>query len=144
MNLDAIIADAAVDSVFYVCGPARLIDRVCDAARAAGIADQRVRFERFAAPAMALTDKPIRVTLRRSGKVIDIGTSESILDAVLAAGVEAPAACRAGNCGTCAVKVVDGVADHRDYALAPAERAQAGMMCICVSRASTAELTLDL
>ena len=144
MDVDAIVRGGAADSVFYVCGPARLIDQVRDAAVRAGVDPARVRFERFSAPLAMADDKPVRVTLRRSRKVIDVGVGETILDAVQAAGIDAPAACRAGNCGTCAVKVVEGVPDHRDAALSAAERDQAGMMCICVSRAKTPELTLDL
>ena len=144
MDVDAIIRDGSIDSVFYVCGPARLIDRVRDAAHKAGIDPARVRYERFSAPPIIATDKPIRVTLRRSGKVIDVNMSETILDAVEAAGIDAPCACRAGNCGTCAVKVIEGVPDHRDAALSTTERDQAGMMCICVSRAKSTDLTLDL
>ena len=55
--------------------------------------------------------------------------------------VDAPASCRSG---TCAVKVVSDQPDHRDTALTDVERTQAGLMCICVSRATSAELTLDL
>jgi len=49
LSVGEVIANAESDAVFYVCGPARLIDEVRAKARAAGIADERVRFERFAA-----------------------------------------------------------------------------------------------
>jgi ferredoxin len=49
-----------------------------------------------------------------------------------------------GNCGTCAVKVLDGVPEHRDNALSAAEKERAALMCICVSRAHSEHLALDL
>ncbi|MCB1942629.1 MAG: 2Fe-2S iron-sulfur cluster binding domain-containing protein, partial [Candidatus Accumulibacter sp.] len=52
--------------------------------------------------------------------------------------------CRSGTCGTCAVKVLGGIPDHRDSALGDSEREQAGLICICVSRARSAELIVDL
>mgnify|MGYP001125616511 CR=1 FL=1 len=66
------------------------------------------------------------------------------LEAVEAAGVDAPFSCRNGTCGTCATKVLDGTPEHRDAALSDADRNLAGLMCICVSRASTPDLVLDL
>jgi ferredoxin-NADP reductase/predicted pyridoxine 5'-phosphate oxidase superfamily flavin-nucleotide-binding protein len=138
------IASAPANSVFYVCGPSALIESVRAAARERGISEERVRFERFAAAPVSVADRPIRVTLRRSGKIVEVSPSQAILDAVQAAGVDAPAACRAGTCGTCAVKVLAGEPDHRDMTLSVAEREQAGLMCICVSRAKSPGLTLDL
>jgi hypothetical protein len=46
--------------------------------------------------------------------------------------------------GVCAVKVTGGAPDHRDTFLTPEQRDAGGMMCVCVSRATTDTLTLDL
>ena len=137
------VRSAPADALFYVCGPGRLIDAVRDAASIHGIAPERVRFERFQA-ASRPDDRPVTVELRRSRRTIEVVGHQSILDAVHAAGVAAPGACRAGQCGTCATKVLAGEPDHRDTALSSAQRETAGLMCICVSRARTPALTLDL
>ncbi|NGZ84673.1 2Fe-2S iron-sulfur cluster-binding protein [Duganella aceris] len=143
MDIGEIVAGMDATTVLYTCGPLRMIDAVRDAAANAGIATDRVRFERFASDAARPDDQPVFVTLSRSGKVIEVPADTSILDAVQAAGVAAPASCRIGNCGTCAVDVLAGTPDHRDEALSEEERAQ-GRMCICVSRAKGPALTLDL
>ena len=143
LDVTAVLANAPLNSVVYVCGPSALIDAVCAAGPQAGIADEDIRFERFTVAAHT-NNHPVRITLRRSGKTIDVSASGSILDAVQAAGIDAPASCRSGTCGTCAVKVISGQPEHRDSALTHVERTQAGLMCICVSRASSLELTLDL
>ncbi|MDL2337039.1 MAG: pyridoxamine 5'-phosphate oxidase family protein [Pseudomonadota bacterium] len=49
LDPNRLIALSAPGSVFYVCGPQRLIDAFRSAAKAAGIAEERVRFERFSA-----------------------------------------------------------------------------------------------
>jgi len=143
-NLQRIVDLAAAGTVFYVCGPERLIGAVRAAAAVAGLPDERVRFERFAAPPAAAINRPVTVTLRRSGKRIVVAADQSILDAVESAGVSAPSGCRAGTCGTCQVKVIDGEPEHRDTALDDAGRKAAALMCICVSRAVGPALTLDL
>ena len=143
LDVSAVVTKAPDDSVVYVCGPSALIDAVRAAGSGAGFAAEDIRLERFAAETHAVS-RPVHVTLGRSGKKFYVSASRSILDAVLAEGVAAPASCRAGTCGTCAVKVLAGKPDHRDYALTVEERTQGGLMCICVSRASSTELTLDM
>ena len=139
----ALVKSASPDSVFYLCGPARLMHAVREAAVAGGIASDRVRFEQFS-PGLRTDGAPVRVKLLRSNMIIDVSAHQSILDAVRRAGVETAASCRVGSCGTCAVKVIEGTPEHRDQALTVEERSQAGLMCICVSRATTPELVLDL
>ena len=144
LDVSMLMSQAAPGTVFYVCGPGRLIDAVHDTASAAGLPAEAVRSERFAAATPTTTDRPVTVTLRRSNRRIAVAANQTILDAVEAAGVPARAGCRAGQCGTCRVKVLEGQPEHRDTALSDAERCTAGLMCICVSRATSLELTLDL
>ena len=103
----------------------------------------RIRFERFSAA--AITDsKPIQLELRRSGKQIEVTADQSILDAMLDAGIEASYSCRTGSCKTCAVKLLEGEPDHRDAALSAAEREHNQLFCPCVSRVQGDKLVLDI
>ncbi|WP_291994069.1 2Fe-2S iron-sulfur cluster-binding protein [Candidatus Accumulibacter sp. ACC003] len=143
LDVPGVFAAAPTDALFYVCGPARLLDTARDAAATHGIAADRLRFERFHVPARP-DDRPVQVVLRGSGRTLAVAAGQSILDAVQAAGIAAAAGCRSGNCGSCAVKVLAGTPDHRDSALSDRQRDSAGLMCICVSRAKSETLTLDL
>ena len=140
----ALINAASHDTLFYVCGPARLIDAVRNCGRAAGVDEKRIRFEHFASAVGATENQPLTVTLARSGKVVEVAAGQSILDAVRATGVNAPASCRTGQCGTCAVKVISGSPHHRDEVLSSEQRNDEKLICICVSRATGADLTLNL
>lgn len=144
LDVLTLVAHAGPETLFYVCGPGRLIDTVHHAAGAAGLPADRVRSERCAAATAPTENRPVTVTLHRSRRRIDVAFDQTILDAIEAAGVPAPSGYRAGNCGTCQVKVLEGQPEHRDTALSNAERDAAGLMCICVSRATSSELTLDL
>jgi hypothetical protein len=143
MDVEQILATAGDETVFYVCGPGRLIDAVSGAAQLLKIDTSRIRFERFTVT-LDQNEKPIELELRRSGKQILVNEKQTILDAMLEAGIDAPFSCRAGNCKTCAVRVLDGKPDHRDSVLSQPEREQEQLMCPCISRATTAHLTLDL
>lgn len=144
MPVAELLRSAPADAVIYVCGPQRLIDGVQAAAAALGIDAERIRSERFAAPTGDGSARAIEVELRRSGKTIHVAPTQSILAAVEAAGVPARSDCRVGNCGSCAVNVIAGTPQHADTALNERERTQDRQMCICVSRASTPKLVLDL
>jgi len=144
LDVARVIAEAPVGARFYVCGPERLIEAVRQAAAEHGRDPCDVRFEHFKAPAPEDSDTAHRVELARSGITVDVARNQTILDAVLDAGIDADYACKTGTCGTCAVKVLTGAPDHRDQALSDAERDQASLMCPCVSRATTEDLVLDL
>ncbi|WP_432473026.1 2Fe-2S iron-sulfur cluster-binding protein [Amphritea sp. HPY] len=143
LDIERILSTASADTMFYICGPARLLDAVVDTASRLKIDPQRVRFERFTAAPIA-DAKPIQLELRRSCKTIEVPADETVLDAMLEAGVDAAFGCKAGNCKSCAVKVLDGEPDHRDSALSVEEREQGRLICPCVSRSSSEHLVLDI
>jgi len=80
----------------------------------------------------------------RTGRVVDVASEQTVLDAVRAAGVNAPSSCEMGICGTCETKVPSGLVDHRDEPLTDEEQAAGTTMMICVSRAACPRLVLDL
>ena len=129
--------------MFYVCGPGRLIDAVLATAMSLNIDASRIVSERFSATIQA-DAKPVHVSLKRSGKELEVAADQTILDAMLEAGVEAPFSFRVGDCKSCAVKVVEGEPDHQDAALSDAEREGDQLMCPCVSRAKGEHLVLDI
>jgi len=47
MNLGQVMRAAPADAIYYVCGPARLLEAARRAARETGIAPERLQFERF-------------------------------------------------------------------------------------------------
>jgi ferredoxin len=89
-------------------------------------------------------DRPIVVTLAKSGRQVSVDANASILDTLLMEGVDVPSSCQQGICGTCETRVLAGAPDHRDQVLTDSERAANQTMMICCSRALGDALTLDL
>jgi len=52
--------------------------------------------------------------------------------------------CQRGDCGICQTDVISGTPDHRDVVLSEADKAAGEVMQICVSRAKSKRLVLDL
>lgn len=144
LDVNRVVHGLAPETFVYVCGPARLVDDVLGACARIDLPSSQIRHERFQASTASAHEHAIDVHLQRSGKTIHVAAGVSILDAVLAAGIDAPQGCRSGQCGACAVDVLDGKPDHRDVALNDADRLLFDRMCICVSRAKGARLVIDL
>ena len=69
---------------------------------------------------------------------------QTMLEALEAAGVDAPSLCRGGACGVCLIPVKEGTPEHRDHYLGEAERAAGTCVMPCVSRSKSAVLVLDI
>lgn len=128
----------------YACGPATLLTALQDAV--SHWPPESVHLERFkprsrASPA---DDTPVEVECAASGTTVTVPEGQSILTAVEDAGVNVASSCRSGICGACETRVLDGVPDHRDDILSESERAANDRMFICVSRAQTPRLVLDI
>jgi len=92
----------------------------------------------------ATADKAFKVVLARTGRTVEVGEGESILDVLLLEGLDVPSSCQQGICGTCETRVLAGTHDHRDLLLSESERASGKTLLICCSRSHTDTLTLDL
>ena len=127
----------------YVCGPQSLIQAVQAAGAAQGIPPARLHWEQFAASTQG--GEAFTVVLARSGREIRVEAEQSILQAIEQDGsVAVDCLCREGVCGTCEVAIVQGEAEHRDQYLSEEEKAAQKSLLICVSRARTSRLVLDL
>lgn len=141
LDITSIVARTAPGTHLYCCGPSGML-----AAYRAACADhppQNVHFEYFASEVQAATGG-FDVVLAQSGRRIAVTTGETIIDALVAAGISTPHSCLQGVCGACEVRVISGVPDHRDMILDEAERASNRTMMICCSGSLTDELVIDL
>jgi ferredoxin-NADP reductase len=144
LDIAAALGDAPAGSHVYVCGPAGMIDAVKAAALANGIPADRIHFELFKAEPAKTPNKPFEVELRSTGQVIKVAAEQSIIQALESAGLDVLYDCQRGDCGVCQCGVIAGVPDHRDVILTDAEKAANNVIQICVSRAKTERLVLDL
>lgn len=144
LDLSKILNTHTPSTVIYVCGPIGLIQSVLNMVDEIQFSRENVRYERFVSAEPSPDNHAFDVHLTRSGKIVHVTEGVTILDAVLEAGVAAEFGCRIGECGACAVDLLDGDADHRDTALDENDRKSGGRVCICVSRARGDRLAIDL
>ncbi|OCW58004.1 ferredoxin [Hoeflea olei] len=144
LDIAALLAGLEADWHIYVCGPKGLIEAVKAQAEVAGVASERVHVELFSAAAVQAGDTAFEVEIKSTGQVFVVPPAKSIIDVLEEGGVDLVYDCRRGDCGICQTEVIAGVPDHRDVVLSDSEKAEGKLMQICVSRAKSARLVLDL
>lgn len=144
LPLASLLAERKGNAHLYCCGPRGLMRAVRGAAShwPAGA----LHFEDFGAspeePQEPASDSEFSVRLAQSGISVAVPKDVSILEAIRRSGVAVPSSCESGTCGTCRTRLIEGAADHRDFVLGEDE--QQDEIMICVSRAVSRELVLDL
>ncbi|MFZ7068772.1 PDR/VanB family oxidoreductase [Pseudomonas aeruginosa] len=138
LDLNQVLRNRPLGSHVYACGPERLLMALREQAAVLGWSDSRVHWEAFAAPEPG---KPFRVELARSGRQLEVGAEQSLLEALEAAEIEVPSLCRGGVCGQCQTRYLKGEVEHRDHYLTADEHSTSLMPC--VSR-GCGSLLLDL
>lgn len=140
LDLATLVAALPEGAQIYACGPQRLLDALEE--MTAQLPDGTFHFEHFSAKNTALdpkTERAFEVELTDSGMTLQVANDGTLLDAILAAGIDVGCDCREGLCGSCEVAVVEGDVDHRDVVLTRTERAQNTRMMSCCSRAKNGQ-----
>jgi ferredoxin len=133
------------DAAVYCCGPDALLRAAEQQQRARGTGSLHLeRFQPAGLVADPAADGAFEVELRNTGTVITVAAGQSVLSAVQRAGVDVPSSCEEGTCASCETTVLEGEVNHRDSVLTEAERATGRTMMLCVSRARSPRLVLDL
>lgn len=142
IDLARLLATQPLGTHLYVCGPKPMIAWVLQSARAAGWPESALHHEEFLAPPPG---QVFEARLAASGISVQVGTHQSLLEAIEAAGVQAPYLCRGGACGECETRVLacDGALLHNDHWLTDAQKAEGGHIMPCVSRFAGRSLVLD-
>lgn len=157
--LQKIIPPQEIDDAF-ICGPEEMIRGVQAALTAAGVAPEKVHFEMFSAgeagqqrraerqaqrPA-GHDDKQSHVTVQLEGSQYPLAMSyygDTILDALLERGIDAPYSCKNGMCSTCRCRVTEGTVEMDvNYSLTEQELAK-GYVLSCQARPTSERVSVD-
>ncbi len=142
----------------FICGPEPMMLAVADALKAHGMDEAAIKFELFASAQPGRARKKAAtgdvasraalcsatIILDGAARVVEIAKGgQSVLEAALAASIDAPFACKAGVCSTCRAKLVEGEVDmEANYALEDYE-VERGYILTCQSRPTTDRIVVD-
>jgi ferredoxin-NADP reductase len=145
-DFDSILGGVEAGTAIYTCGPTAMID-VVEKKCAQYVDPGALHIERFTAdPSAAVSDEDnetFDVELARSGVTLTVPPNKSVLRVILDVVPTFLYSCEEGYCGTCEAQVLEGEPEHRDTVLTDDEH-EAGKMMICISRAKSKKLVLDI
>jgi ferredoxin-NADP reductase len=142
LDVAAIAAAAPGSAHLYCCGPAPMLEAFEGACK--GRPADQIHVEYFSAPQLKPLEGGFIVVLGKSGREFEVKPGSTILETLRQAGLNVPASCEQGVCGTCETRVLEGSPDHRDLLLTPGEKASGKTMMICCSGSLTERIVLDL
>ena len=149
LDLAALFSSVPPEASIYCCGPGGMLASAEEEASRMG-RRAALHVEWFAPPAVAVapvaSGRPgaFEVELRRTGVTVQVPRGRTILSVVKGVVPDVIYGCGRGFCRDCETKVIEGVPEHRDFILSPEEKASNTMMMICVSKAKSERLVLDL
>ena len=143
---------------FLLCGPGGLIDATREALLALGVPAEKIHVELFtpadgtpvvrsrpARPAGEALPATARLTVVLDGATHEMAMAEgeTVVDAALRAGIDAPYSCKGGMCCTCRARVTEGAVRMRvNYSLEPWEL-EAGFVLTCQAEPVGDRVTVD-
>lgn len=144
LDLASEIARLAPNGELYVCGPIGMLEAVKRNWQQSGRRTEQLRFETFGNSGRYASES-FTVKIPRLNIEFDVPPNQTLLEALEAAGVGMIYDCRRGECGLCALPIIEtaGVVDHRDVFFSEAEKAENAKLCTCVSRVAGGSITID-
>lgn len=140
----------------YLCGPAPFMVAVRAALADAGLPRDAVHTEVFrsltgdpfaAAAPVEASDRAdavdLEVELDGTRHAVRWPRRSTLVDAMIAAGLDVPYSCREGQCGSCAATLVSGRVDMPDTAILEAEDIEAGTILGCQARPVSDEVRVE-
>lgn len=145
VDLAAEFANLPANAECYLCGPLGMLEAAKAAWIESGRPISRLRYEVFGDSGL-FAEKPFVVNVLNRDISVPVRSDQTLLEALIGAGVDMIYDCQRGECGLCAVTIVekDAAIDHRDVFLSAEEKAENHRMCACVSRLSEGRAVIDV
>ncbi|MDQ8031695.1 MAG: PDR/VanB family oxidoreductase [Bordetella sp.] len=146
LDIPALLAQRPEDGQLYFCGPPGFMRAVRGASSHWPAAS--VHSENFGAEPPATADIApttaggLGLRLEKSGRTVPVGTGQTLLQALRAAGVPCRSSCEAGLCGECKLRHLSGAIEHNDYILSETERQES--VLVCCARVRAGIVVLDI
>jgi ring-1,2-phenylacetyl-CoA epoxidase subunit PaaE len=154
--------DSYQSAVYYICGPAGMMQEAESALAMLGIDKTQIHREHFTSnlsledlePTVAGADEEVaeeplqfpvkaKVILDGTASEIEINEEDTVLEAAMDAGLDPPFACQIGACTTCRAKLKHGKVKMKDREALTDEEIEEGYILTCQSHPVTNALEVD-
>jgi ring-1,2-phenylacetyl-CoA epoxidase subunit PaaE len=135
---------------FYLCGPEEMINTVSGVLKEKNVRESAIKFELFTS---STQENTIQESLSSHSKItimvddeetsFEMSQKQSILDAALKQGIDAPYSCQGGICSSCLARVTEGTAEMKKNSILTDSEIAEGLILTCQAHPTTATIRVD-
>ncbi len=137
-------------SKFYLCGPEDMINTVSDVLKEKNISEKDIKFELFSASSKENavdTSKnehtKITVLVDDDETTFEMSSKQTLLEAALKQGIDAPYSCQGGICSSCLARVTSGTAVMKKNSILTDGEIAEGLILTCQAHPTSSEIYVD-
>ncbi|MGV3697690.1 2Fe-2S iron-sulfur cluster-binding protein [Flavobacterium sp.] len=136
---------------FYLCGPEEMINLVSNVLKEHHVPEKNIKFELFSTSAVA--DNPeaashtghtkITVMVDDEEATFEMSQKQTLLEAALKQGLDAPYSCQGGICSSCLARITKGTAEMKKNSILTDGEIAEGLILTCQAHPTSAEIYVD-
>ncbi|MFE3872308.1 2Fe-2S iron-sulfur cluster-binding protein [Flavobacterium sp. ZS1P70] len=135
---------------FYLCGPEEMINLVSNILKEKNVKESAIKFELFTTSS---NENVIKENLEGHSKItvmvddeettFEMSQKQTILEAALKQGLDAPYSCQGGICSSCLARVTSGTAEMTKNSILTDKEISDGLILTCQAHPTSAAITVD-
>lgn len=135
---------------FFLCGPEDMINLITDVLKEKNIAEKDIKFELFSASSkenkidVSHSDHT-KITVLVDGEqaTFEMSAKQTLLEAALKQGLDAPYSCQGGICSSCLARVTQGTAVMKKNSILTDGEIAEGLVLTCQAHPTSSEVFVD-
>lgn len=135
---------------YYLCGPEEMINLVTDVLKENNVAEKDIKFELFTASTSENKDTgaldghtKITVLVDDEEATFEMSQKQTLLEAALKQGLDAPYSCQGGICSSCICRVTEGSAVMKKNSILTDAEIAEGLVLACQALPTTDVIKVD-
>ena len=135
---------------FYLCGPEEMINTVCGVLKEKNVKESAIKFELFTASSQEIEIKDsleghskITVMVDDEETTFEMSQKQTILEASLKKGIDAPYSCQGGICSSCLARVTVGTAEMKKNSILTDKEIADGLILTCQAHPTSETIYID-
>ena len=135
---------------FYLCGPEEMINIVSTVLKEHNVKDNAIKFELFSS---SIAENKIEKSLSGHSKItimvddeettFEMSQKQTVLDAALKQGIDAPYSCQGGICSSCLARVTSGTAEMTKNSILTDKEIASGLILTCQAHPTSESIYID-
>jgi ring-1,2-phenylacetyl-CoA epoxidase subunit PaaE len=135
---------------FYLCGPEEMINTVSGILKEKNVKDSAIKFELFTTSSK---ENKIEKSLEGHSKItilvddeettFEMSQKQTILEAALKQGIDAPYSCQGGICSSCLARVTSGTAEMTKNSILSDKEIADGLILTCQAHPTSETIAVD-